>query len=89
MRICPYMTSTVKLSGAARRLLVARTLTHAGDQAWDFAVPLALAAAFPGRLGLSAKRRFGNALSGLFDLAALLGDDPRQDVGGHHPFSWV
>jgi iron-regulated transporter 1 len=33
-------------------VLWSRLLTHAGDQAWDFCVPLALIAVFPERLGI-------------------------------------
>lgn len=41
-------------SPAARNILVSRLLTHSGDQAWDFAVPLALVAIWPENMGVVA-----------------------------------
>jgi iron-regulated transporter 1 len=38
------------MSKASNALLVSRFLTRSGDRAWDFAVPLALIALFPGQL---------------------------------------
>ncbi len=40
------------MSDPSRRILVSRLLTHSGDQAWDFALPLALIQVFPGAIGL-------------------------------------
>jgi iron-regulated transporter 1 len=37
-----------------KKLLLGRLLTRSGDHAWDFAVPLALLHAFPGRLQIAA-----------------------------------
>jgi solute carrier family 40 (iron-regulated transporter), member 1 len=37
-----------------QKMLLARLLTRSGDQAWDFAVPLALLNVFPGELSLAA-----------------------------------
>jgi iron-regulated transporter 1 len=43
-----------RLSASSRKILWSRFLTHSGDQAWDFVVPLALASLLPGRLELVA-----------------------------------
>ncbi len=40
------------MSDPSRRILLSRLLTHSGDQAWDFALPLALIQVFPGAIGL-------------------------------------
>lgn len=37
-------------SNASKRILWSRFLTHSGDQAWDFAVPLALIGIFPAQI---------------------------------------
>ena len=39
------------ISASARRILWSRFLTHGGDQAWDFALPLALVGIVPGGIG--------------------------------------
>jgi iron-regulated transporter 1 len=39
------------VSVSARRILWSRFLTHSGDQAWDFALPLALVGIVPGGIG--------------------------------------
>jgi iron-regulated transporter 1 len=39
------------ISRSTRNILWSRLLTHSGDQAWDFAVPLVLATTFPHDLG--------------------------------------
>jgi iron-regulated transporter 1 len=39
------------VSASARRILWSRFLTHSGDQAWDFALPLALVGIVPGGIG--------------------------------------
>jgi iron-regulated transporter 1 len=45
---------SVRLSPSEKRILVGRFLTRAGDQAWDFALPLTLASVFPERIELIA-----------------------------------
>jgi iron-regulated transporter 1 len=45
---------SVRLSTSERKILVGRFLTRAGDQAWDFALPLTLASVFPERIELIA-----------------------------------
>jgi iron-regulated transporter 1 len=39
------------VSSSAKRILWSRLLTHSGDQAWDFALPLAMVRIVPGGLG--------------------------------------
>jgi iron-regulated transporter 1 len=43
-----------RLSSPSRKILWSRFLTHSGDQAWDFVLPLVLASLLPGRLELVA-----------------------------------
>ncbi len=44
----------IRLTKSERKILVGRFLTRAGDQAWDFVLPLTLASVFPERIALIA-----------------------------------
>jgi len=46
--------SSPALKQQSRRLLLSRFLTHCGDQAWDFTIPLTLAVLFAAHLGVVA-----------------------------------
>lgn len=57
--------------GQGNRILLSRFLTRAGDQAWDFAVPLVLLMLFPGNIRVAALYYLAIKLSSLFVLPTL------------------
>lgn len=89
-----YEGEMTALPSTTRRLLAARLLTHAGDQAWDFAVPVTLALLFPEALDVVALYylsiralhvlligRVGAAMDRMARLAAIRAGIGAQTVG--------
>jgi len=77
------MTPEVPASHTVRPLLLARTLTATGDQAWEMALPLAIAALYPGDLRVVAALwlvlRLAQAV-GVQQLAAVIDAWPARRV---------